>query len=402
MPTKRATLQHLQVLQSARPLEVPPACLGATDPGLADLRPKDLFVGSEAASHDQLREILHKAEFWISLLEGENCDLNDEVAKHKKRYQQALRQADNKAVELKEVEGEKKRLLSEIKWMRESRDQAICDRALLREDASRMTTQTKGNVESAAKQAETAAKQAETLDAELQSLRSEKKSLEEQLVDVKVRAVDSMQKVDSMECLIEYYEDQLRAMDPKFEPVDIASVGQWMKPSRQDGDGDSLSSGTEEQQSVVSQEKPRAQQIARGFKTFLKKGGIFKPSKKRGSKQLDLHKQDECQTETPRETEEPCRRQYRPSTTPSPQPSPSPRRRSAERKGGPSPQPSPRPWELPPVSARGAAGGAAGDATGASPMPSEPDSALGADAAGAVVSASPPRAKKRWEMRREE
>lgn len=390
MPTKRATLQHLQVLQSARPLEAPPACLGATDPNLADLRPKDLFAGSEAASHDQLRETLHKAEFWISLLEGENCDLNDEVAKHKKRYQQALRQADNKAVELKEVEGEKKRLLSEIKWMRESRDQAICDRALLREDASRMTTQTKGESESAAKQAE-------SLDAELHSLRSQKKSLEDQLVGVKVRAVDSMQKVDSMECLIEYYEDQLRAMDPKFEPVDIASVGQWMKPSRQDCDGDSVSSGTEEQQSVVSQEKPRAQQIARGLKTMLKKGGIFKPSKKRGSKQIDPHKQDECQTETPRETEEPCRQRYRPSTTPSPQPSPSPRL-PTERRGGPSPQPSPRPWELPPVSARGAAD----EATGASPMPSEPDPALGADAGSSVVSASPPRAKKRWEMRREE
>lgn len=416
MKARRATLQQLQVLQSARPLEVPPACLGATDPSLADLRPKELFADSASADHNQLREIVCKAEFWISLLEGEHSDLSEEISKHKKRYQLALRQADVKATELKEVESEKKRLLADIKWMRESRDQAICDRALLRDNASRMTTETKDNFESAATRAQ-------TLEAELERSRGEKKLLEEQLVVVKVRAVDTMQKVDSMECLIEYYEDRLRALDPRFEPVDIASVGQWMKPSRQDCDADSNGSGTNEQESVISQEKPRAQQIAKGFSKMWKSAGkSFKSSKKKGSKHDDAQEHDDFQT-TPREFDDCGRQLARPSTTPSPQPTSSPREtrqrsQSRRRSGLQTPEPSPRPQEdrhfcvggvaelasvTAPRTAVAAAAirGAVNDT--ASPMPSsEPEQSPGADGGGVSQHASPAKPKKRWEMRRED
>lgn len=284
-----------------------------------------------------------------------------------------------------------------------------------------MTSRTKDDVESAATRLE-------QLETELQRSHGEKKELEEQLVVVKVRAVETMQKVDSMECLIEYYEDQLRALDPKFEPVDIASVGQWMKPSRQDGDADSGTEQEQEQESVMSQEKPKAQQIAKGISKMLKKGGILRPSRKKG-KHHDAQEQDEFQT-TPRDVEETGRRFCRASATPSPQPSPSPRelrdRYSAATpapggRSGPSPRPSPQPNEhagdaaaiapppvirdrshlAPPGAAAAAAiRGAISDT--ASPMPSEPDPPLCADGSAAVATVSPARPKKRWEMRRED
>merc|ERR1719203_459993 len=130
-----------------------------------------------------------------------------------------------------------------------------------------------------------------------------------------------MQKVDSMECLIEYYEDQLRALDPKFEPVDLASIGQWMKPCRQDCDMESNYSGTNEQESVISQEKPKAQQIAKGISKMLKKGGILR-SKKKG-KHRDSQEIEEFQT-TPRDIADPWGRSCRHSATPSPQPTTAP------------------------------------------------------------------------------
>lgn len=394
-------IQRLQVLQSDRLLEVPPACLGTAS--LPEVAPKDLLAGA-VASEDvaQLRQAVRTAQFWIALLEGERTDLGEEIAKHKKRHQASIRHAEARATELREAEGEKKRLLSEIKWLQQSRDQAICDRHLLREDQTRLTSQSKGDVAS-----ETA--RADASEAELKKIREEKAELEAQLVRVKVRSAETLQKVDSMEYLIEYYEDQLRALNPAFEPADLSTIGQWMKPSRLDDcEVESNCSGRDEKQSA-SEQKPHVKEIAKGI-TKIFKGG-FKGLSKKKHKDHDAKDHDEPQM-TPRDVI------VTPRQPPaSPRPSP---RETAPRDAQLAPAPSPPP---PALSARGGSGGsnlgasgseAASPASAAAPSPESALSGAGTAAArgqdasptstggaGSVVS-TPARAKRRWELRMED
>merc|ERR1712176_566087 len=98
---------HLQALQSGRPLEAQQPCLVAPD-DFPKLDSEVLFAAAlegDAVGH---QKTVRTAEFWISLLEGEKQQLQEEVATHKTRYQLALRQADAKASALREAEGEKK------------------------------------------------------------------------------------------------------------------------------------------------------------------------------------------------------------------------------------------------------------------------------------------------------
>ncbi|CAJ1424023.1 unnamed protein product [Effrenium voratum] len=167
-----ATLKHLQALQ-ARPLE-PAALLRPLEPELTE--PKELLAtaAGEALyekSAEELREVVRTAEYWISLLEGEQNDLHEEIAKQKKRHQLAIRQSESKASALREAEVERRRLLSELKWLQESRDKAICERHMLREDSVRLTSRRQEDVQSLAARAE-------ALELELQRERGEKAELE--------------------------------------------------------------------------------------------------------------------------------------------------------------------------------------------------------------------------------
>lgn len=153
----RATLQHLQVLQSARPLDPTPPCLGVA--AELPLNPRELFSALSSAEAgtqtiEQLREAVKTAEFWISLLEGENCDLLEEVSKQKQRHQLALRQVDGKSSQVRELEGERRGLQAQIKQLQESRDKAICERATLREDSVKLSSRAKSDLEMMASKAE--------------------------------------------------------------------------------------------------------------------------------------------------------------------------------------------------------------------------------------------------------
>eukprot|EP00418_Pyrodinium_bahamense_P066390 CAMPEP_0179078176 /NCGR_PEP_ID=MMETSP0796-20121207/34991_1 /TAXON_ID=73915 /ORGANISM="Pyrodinium bahamense, Strain pbaha01" /LENGTH=379 /DNA_ID=CAMNT_0020775471 /DNA_START=32 /DNA_END=1169 /DNA_ORIENTATION=- len=255
MSGRRATLQHLQVLQSSRPLELPPAFLGTV--GLAQLSPQDVFSSDEASpGHDgtRLRETVRTAEFWIALLEGEQSDLAEELAKHKQRHQLALRQTEAKASALREADGERKRLQAELRWLQQSRDQAICERRLLQEDSLRGADRDREDVSAQVARAE-------ALERELQRERVEKADLEAQLVRVKVRYAESLQRADSLQYLAEYYEGQLRALSPGFEPADLSAVGHLMRPASQALDAvelESDASGATDQPSAMSEEKARS------------------------------------------------------------------------------------------------------------------------------------------------
>lgn len=75
-------VKHLQALQAMRPLEPPVPLLGHTALG----EPRELF-GSPVLDEkgtEELRNMARTAEFWISLLEGEQSELQEEIAKHKK------------------------------------------------------------------------------------------------------------------------------------------------------------------------------------------------------------------------------------------------------------------------------------------------------------------------------
>mmetsp|Transcript_84199 Transcript_84199/g.234839 ORF Transcript_84199/g.234839 Transcript_84199/m.234839 type:complete len:373 (+) Transcript_84199:110-1228(+) len=261
-----ATLKHLQALQVARPLDVPPSCLGVTE-GL-QLEPKKLFEDTDDADSSQLHEKVRLAEFWISLLEGEKQDLAEEVAKQKQRHQLASRQVEAKASALREAEVERKRLQAEIKWLQQSRDDAIRDRHLGRQDASK-----------AKDDADSKASRAGVLEDELRRERDEKAELEAKLVKTKVRYAEALQRVDSLEVMIEYYEDQLRAANPAFEPVDLSTLGQWV-PRPADLELESNNSGATEQPSPAVAEQPPTEEhrksVDEGQKGFSLKDGIHK------------------------------------------------------------------------------------------------------------------------------
>lgn len=247
----QATLQHLQTLQSEHLLEVPSACLGSAA-GLPALSSKALFEGQDVASNAQLREMVRTAEFWISFLEGEHADLAAEVAKHRERHQLAQRQAEAKASTLREVEEEKTRLLAELKKVRQARDEANCAVRVLEENGKHKCGSSVDDVEKLAARAA-------TLESQLEREREEKSDLESEFVRVKVRYAETLEKADSMEVVIQYYEDQLRTLNPTFEPVNYRAFGQFLQPARSFDafEVESNPSATTDQQSMDWEEKPR-------------------------------------------------------------------------------------------------------------------------------------------------
>eukprot|EP00931_Biecheleriopsis_adriatica_P122346 TRINITY_DN97334_c0_g1_i1.p1 TRINITY_DN97334_c0_g1~~TRINITY_DN97334_c0_g1_i1.p1 ORF type:complete len:354 (+),score=109.70 TRINITY_DN97334_c0_g1_i1:70-1131(+) len=286
--TSRATLKHLQALQAERPLEPRSATLGSTalppsakellaDAGVSDGEAS----GLESKSPEELRDVVRAAEFWISMLEGEHSELHDEMQKHKQRHQLTLRQSEAKASALREMEAERKRLNSELKWLQQSRDQAICERHLLREDSVKLTSRSKEDADSLASRAG-------AVEAELKRERDEKAELERQLVRTKVRLAETLQSKDTMEAILEYYEDQLKLLNPSFEPQDRDTLGNWLRPQRNSCDNsevESQTSGTTaaDQQAVIDSEKHKggAKKMLGGLgskakKTFMKLGGAGK------------------------------------------------------------------------------------------------------------------------------
>jgi len=293
-----STLKHLQALQAMRPLEPPGAMLGAATIG----EPKELFGSAVVEdvirdgdslyqqSSEELREVVRKAEFWISLLEGEQSDLHEEIAKHKKRHQLTIRQSEAKASALREAEVERRRLLTELKWLQESRDKAICERHMLREDSVRMTSRRQEDVQSLAARTE-------VLEHELKRERDEKAELEKQLVRTKVRFAESLQSQDTLEAILDYYEGQLKLLSPGFEPQDRDSLGVWLRPTRQSCDSsevESLASGTTSDQQTVTDEKLKGGRhfmklMGSKVKNMLKTGGSRKKALQPASESRETH-----------------------------------------------------------------------------------------------------------------
>lgn len=81
---------------------------------------------------------------------------------------------DREASALREAEVERRRLLSELKWLQESRDKAICERHMLREDSVRLTSRRQEDVQSLAARSE-------AMELELRREREEKAELEKSL-----------------------------------------------------------------------------------------------------------------------------------------------------------------------------------------------------------------------------
>ena len=144
---QRATIQHLQALQSGRPLE---PLLGSLAAGGQPQRPEQLFPKTGAAGEHKatdLANVIRTAEFWISLLEGEHFELVEEAKKHKQRLHDSRRVAEAKASALRESDGEKRRLEAELKWLRESRDKAICERSIAKDSNQRIEKNSKLDTE---------------------------------------------------------------------------------------------------------------------------------------------------------------------------------------------------------------------------------------------------------------
>lgn len=167
--------------------------------------------------------MLDAAKFWISLLEGEQLALKEEAAKHRQRQQLSLKQQEKQASTIRELEGERHRLREANARLQESRDEAICERHFFQQRASELDGKVGDN-------AEASPNRAGALQVELQREREAKRCLEDELVKVKVGKFDLDQRIDGMAALIEYYEDELLALNATFEPVDARNVGQWMPP----------------------------------------------------------------------------------------------------------------------------------------------------------------------------
>jgi len=215
--------RHLQGLQSGRPLEAAPACLGASN--FPQVAATDMFVGYETADEKQLRKMVGTAEFWISLLDGERRDLQEELAKHKRRHQLILKQADSQASQLRQAEGERQRLQKENERLRKSKDDAVLQFNVTREAR-------KYSSDNAQSDKEALAGRSEKLEIDLTSEKEEKVALEGQLVRFKIKYIETLERVDTLESLIGHYEEQLSALDPSFEPADLEALGQWMPPPR--------------------------------------------------------------------------------------------------------------------------------------------------------------------------
>jgi len=274
----RATMQHLQVLQADGPLEAPtPACLGA--PSLPEPSARELFAGIEEADEDRLRSLLRTAEFWLLLLEGERGELREEVARQKKRYQQLLRQAESKASELRESEGERKRLQKELLRARhelENYRRRSRPRAEEKDDDER--------------------------EQKLAQMLRERDGFEETLVRTKVQHAEVLQKVDSMEVLLQYYVDQLRVFNPHFEPADVAM---WPgRPRHLDSEQDS---NTDQRSETTEASYGRKAMRFRGSLSKVKRilsgtGKMQRGLPRQQSTDLDQHRGRASAGETPAES----------------------------------------------------------------------------------------------------
>lgn len=223
MRNGKALTQHLQVLQSGQPLDAPwhDAPIGAV--GILQVPSAELFANVEAADTKRLQEVVRTAEFWIALLEGERSDLAEEVVKHKQRHQLAARQRDTQAKALREAENEKKKLEKDLRRLEESRDQAIGDRALARQDAKKLKQSQSDSTKTQQELREMDMTQLALKD-ELQQEREEKEKIEGTLVRLKFRHVEALQRIDSMEVLIKHYEDKLSEFNPNFERIDLSTL----------------------------------------------------------------------------------------------------------------------------------------------------------------------------------
>lgn len=296
---QRATLQHLQALQSGRPLEPLP---GPTFAGDRPEPPEKFPTGGEQGA--DLEAAVRTAEFWISLLEGERSELLDESKKHKQRLQDSTRVAEAKASALRAAEGETRRLEAELRYLRESRDKAICERSIAKDSNQRIEQNKKLDME-----AMTA--KAENLEEVLAQERQEKTRLEQAYVQTKVRYADVLQQKDSMECLISYYEEQLKTYNPAFEKVDVNAARAWLRPAKSpdvlseiESNASDMESArraganpTETQTSDTQQGKSRAmQKLAKIRGMFKKNSGEKedksgdKDSQKRGSSRPSLRR----------------------------------------------------------------------------------------------------------------
>lgn len=275
MRSGQALAQHLQVLQSGRSLDAPwhDTPVGAV--GLLQLPSEELFKGVEAADLKRLQEVVKTAEFWIALLEGERTDLSEEVVKHKQRYQLALRQADTQAKALRIAEQEKTRLEKDLKWLQDSRDQAIGDRALARADAKKLE-QNQSLSTRTAQDFEDAAAKMRTLEDELHEEQEAKASLEENLVRTKIKHCEALQRADSMEVLIKFYEDQLAAANPHFQRQDLNALGQWMPNKRSQNDS---ADEVESNASEVEEQAGKKKGVAAVKEGFSKMRGFFRKAK---------------------------------------------------------------------------------------------------------------------------
>eukprot|EP00747_Dinoflagellata_sp_TGD_P212378 gnl/TRDRNA2_/TRDRNA2_85468_c0_seq2.p1 gnl/TRDRNA2_/TRDRNA2_85468_c0~~gnl/TRDRNA2_/TRDRNA2_85468_c0_seq2.p1 ORF type:complete len:363 (+),score=82.14 gnl/TRDRNA2_/TRDRNA2_85468_c0_seq2:46-1089(+) len=208
MRDNTAVLKQLEALQSRLPID------GDTAEELPAPLSGARLVDHETADTEQLLEAARTADFWISLLEGELADLRCEVAKQRK-------QGESQASALRASEAERKHLREEVDRLQASRDKAMCEQHLLRAT----------NAESIARADEelkVATERTASLEATLKCERDEKSELERQLVGIKMRYAEALQKVDCTELLVSYYEEQLRRFDPSFEPPDMATISQWM------------------------------------------------------------------------------------------------------------------------------------------------------------------------------
>jgi len=202
-----ATARHLQSLDGSPHLQATSALLGATS-----LEPPQTFVeGSHGDGPEGLKRSAKVAEFWIDLLEGEQTDLIEEATKLKQRYAKSARHAENQTTELEALKAEKRRMLAELKWLQQSRDEAIVERRLLQEQGGKQQSAADREVQLSAK--------VDELESELLQERGRNAHIEESLVRIKGSYACVQQRADSMEMLILHYEDMLRCFDPRFVPI---------------------------------------------------------------------------------------------------------------------------------------------------------------------------------------
>jgi len=207
------------------------------------------------------------AEFWISLLEGEHSELAEEGKKNRQRLQDSARVAEAKASALREAEGEKRRLEAELKWLRDSRDKAICERSIAKDSNQRLEKNSKLDFQ-------TLAAKADSLEEVLAQEKQDKARLEQAYVQTKVRYANVLQQKDSMECLISYYEDQLKMLNPSFEKVDLNTAVAWLRPMKspdpascRDSEGASNASSSPPQAWTITSWQPAPKAVLASFAT---------------------------------------------------------------------------------------------------------------------------------------